>query len=396
MEGASGKRRAVLVLQVEHRSGPWACRSLSHAGYFVIGAARRGAGAVKSRHCDLLVEVAPPASAPSDFLHDVERLCAEHDVVAVTANDGEGVTQMLATQAWNRGSTVFVGPSAVQYDAVCDKANLYGTATAAGLATPLSTAVTREGAGAAFPPLPSIVKPRVTQTSTGQRLVSRRAVLVETEAEREEAVESMVGDTGGAVVEERIVGPAWRTHFVTDGQRMAYVPVQTVRSSPETAGMSSVQTVPADVPEGLEEASARLIGHLGYRGPGSFQFLERDGVLYLHDVNLRFPSSLAMTMLAGLDMPRMAVEVALGGRVEPIVPRAGVRYVWLEGELRNLRDRRRAGQPLRSRAEILAEIGLGLVLPGRAIDEIIPTDPRPTAATLLRYFRARKDWEQVG
>jgi carbamoyl-phosphate synthase large subunit len=383
-------------LQVEHRSGPWACRSLSRAGFFVIGAAGRGSGAVRSRYCDRLVTVAPPAQAPADFLGDVERVCVEHDVVAVLTNDAEGVTQLLAKEPWNRGSAVFVGPTAFQYDAVCDKGNLYGTAAAAGLATPAATAVTSDGAESPFPPLPSIVKPRITRTSTGDGLVSRRAVLVTTEAERDEAIRSMIAGTGGAVVEERIVGKAWRAHFVTDGSRMAYVPVQTLRSSPEEAGMSSVQTVSEAVPAGLEDAAAKLIGHLGYRGPGSFQFLERDGVLYLHDVNLRFPSSLAITMIAGLDMPRLAVEVALGGVVEPIVPRADVRYVWLEGELRNLRDRHRVGEPLRRRVEIMAEIALALVLPGRVVDEIMPADPRPTFATLGRYLReARKPWEPV-
>jgi hypothetical protein len=93
-------------------------------------------------------------------MRDVERVCREHEVIAVLANDAEGVTQMLATQPWERGEAVFVGPS-VQYDAVCDKANLYGTATAAGLATPASATVDGAGHGA-LPPLPSIVKPRVT------------------------------------------------------------------------------------------------------------------------------------------------------------------------------------------------------------------------------------------
>jgi predicted ATP-grasp superfamily ATP-dependent carboligase len=386
-ETGSSEPRPVLVLQVEHRCGPWACRSLSRAGFFVIGAVGRGSRAVRSRYCDRLIEVAPPARAPEEFVRDVERACAEHRVVAVLANDAEGVTQMLANQTWEQNGSVFVGPTAVQYQSVCDKANLYATATAAGLSTPASATVTDAGPESAFPPLPSIVKPRVTQTSTGTSLVSRSVVAVATELERDEAIRSMVADTGGAVVEERIVGTAWRTHFVTDGDRTAYVPVQTVRSSPEDAGMSSVQVVPDAVPAGLEAAAATLIRHLGYRGPGSFQFIERDGVLYLHDVNLRFPSSLAMTMLAGLDMPRLAVEVALGQPVEPVVARSHARYVWLEGELRNLRDRRRRGDSLRRRAEILVEIALGLVLPRRVVDEIMPRDPLPSLAALVRFVR---------
>ena len=58
-----------------------------------------------------------------------------------------------------------------------------------------------------------------------------------------------------------------------------------------------------------------LVGHAGQQAgqdvrgaqTGSVQFLERGGSFYIHDVNLRLPASVAVSIKAGLDMPALAV-----------------------------------------------------------------------------------------
>jgi predicted ATP-grasp superfamily ATP-dependent carboligase len=154
--------------------------------------------------------------------------------------------------------------------------------------------------------------------------------------------------------------------------------------------MSSVQTVAAVAPAALVDASRELIAALGYRGPGSVQFIERAGTFYVHDVNLRLPSSVAVSILAGLDMPRLAVEAALGRRVDlrSVEIRAGVRYVWLHGELRTLVRRIQAREPLARVWEIAADILLALVSPHRVLDQLVLSDPLPTLALAGRAVRA--------
>jgi len=220
-------------------------------------------------------------------------------------------------------------------------------------------------------------------------LIRRSAIVVNTTAERDAAVAEVCAATGGAVVEERIVGTNWRAHFVADVGHLAMVPVTTIRSSPEDAGMSSVQAVTRLAPPELRRASEQLLEFLEYQGPGSFQFIERDGRFYLHDVNLRLPSSVALTMLAGLDMPRLAVEVALGRSADlgSVRIRQNVRYVWLHGELRNLANRVRERQPLRRVWEIASEILLAALSPRRVLDQFVLTDPLPTLALAARGLR---------
>jgi carbamoyl-phosphate synthase large subunit len=329
---------------------------------------------------------------PDVFLEEVERICVEHSIDVVMSNDDEGITQLLATSLPSPGGAVFVGPTADQYNSVCDKGNLHETAREAGLDAPAFAYADEAGYAPDWPPLPSIVKPRTTQTRTASSLIQRSAIVVNTPAERDAAVADVCAATGGAVVEERIVGTAWRAHFVADRAHLAMVPVTTVRSSPEDAGMSSVQAVPAHAPPELRRAAQQLLEFLDYQGPGSFQFIERDGRFYLHDVNLRLPSSVALTMLAGLDMPRLAVEVALGrdAALDSVRIRTSVRYVWLHGELRNLANRVRERQSLRRVWEIAAEILLAASSPRRVLDQFVLTDPLPTLALAARGLRGLK------
>jgi biotin carboxylase len=385
-------RGTVLVLQVGNRSGPWACRSLARAGFRVVGTHERGRVAGRSRYCATPLRTASAVEAPEAFLADIERICREHAVDAVLSNDDEGITQLLAAEGHRLGTAVFVGPTREQYDRVCDKARLRETARAAGLDAPEGATVDSTGATTSWPPLPSVVKPRTTQTQVAGELIRRSAIVVTTPEEREAAVQEICSVTGSAIVEERIVGTAWRAHFVGDGSEVAIVPVTTVRSSPEDAGMSSVQTVAATAPPTLVEASRKLIAALDYRGPGSLQFIERDGKFYVHDVNLRLPSSVAVTMLAGLDMPRLAVEVALGLPVDlrTVRIRAGVRYVWLLGELRTLARRIRAHEPLPKIWEVASDIVLAFASPRRVLDQFVLTDPLPTVALAARGLRALK------
>jgi carbamoyl-phosphate synthase large subunit len=346
----------------------------------------------RSRYCRAPLRTSSAVATPDIFLEEVERICVEHSIDAVMSNDDEGITQLLATDLPSPGGAVFVGPTADQYDRVCDKSNLHESAREAGLDTPAFAHADEAGHAPDWPPLPSIVKPRITQTRTSGGLIRRNAIVVNTPAERDAAVAAVCAATGGAVVEERIVGTAWRAHFVADVGRLAMVPVTTIRSSPEDAGMSSVQTVPALAPPELHRASQQLLEFLDYQGPGSFQFIERDGHFYLHDVNLRLPSSVALTMLAGLDMPRLAVEVALGrsASLDAVRIRSGVRYVWLHGELRNLANRVREREPLRRVWEIASEILLAALSPRRVLDQFVLTDPLPTVALAARGLRGLK------
>ena len=81
----------------------------------------------------------------------------------------------------------------------------------------------------------------------------------------------------------------------------------TIRGAPVSRACSAPHP-----PDGLESAIERLFGDVDYRGPATISFLERDGRLYVHDVNLRLGASVGLMVGSGFDLPRRAVEAALG------------------------------------------------------------------------------------
>lgn len=388
MSTGTEPRATILCLQVGTRTGPWSCRSLTHADFRVVGAHEPGRFAGRSRYCRSPLRTPPPERSPDEFLHAVDEICTTQRIDAVLPGDDERVTQLLATRLPRPGGAVVVGPTAEQYTKVCDKGNLHESARQAGLDTPRAVIVGSTGAEGEWPPLPSVVKPRKMPVDPGGGL-KRSVFAVETATERDAAIATLRATAGDVIVEEQIRGRFWRLHFVTDGAEFASVPVVTLRSFPPGAGMSSVQAVPKSAPPPeLLQATQRLIAYLGYRGPGSFQFIERDGRLFIHDVNLRLPSSVALSILAGLDMPRLGVEVALGLHppLSSIVTQTGVRYAWLYGELRNL-QRRLASREAGPALEIVSELFLAVTSPRRVLDQFVLSDPLPTVALAARALR---------
>src|SRR5690349_14820228 len=224
------RQATVLVLESGTRAGPWSCKSLRHGGYRVVGATTAGAGRSAERYCDAVVELPLLELSISRYLERLGAVCDELDVAAVFPCDHEGATQLLSTQP-ALARAVPIAPDQAQYAALCDKTGLDGTAATLGVDRP-GTWVIDTVELTELPTLPCIVKPGATQTLVSNRVVHRSAVLAATEAELQAAVRDVVGATGSAVVEERIVGRHWRIHFAASAAGFRGVPVTTVRSYP--------------------------------------------------------------------------------------------------------------------------------------------------------------------
>lgn len=367
-------RPTVVVGAVTGRAARSACRSLQRDGFRVVGTFgdRRGLDAGGGPFCDVVHALANPRDDGSVFANGLLDIVAKEQADVVMQTDNEAATEVLA-RLHGRTSAAVVGPDTRQYSLLCDKAILPETAKAAGLASPATVHVDAGGAHGPLPPLPCIVKPATVVTGPGWGDRHRSASVAHTEQERDELVREFVESIGAAVVQEQVVGKAWRIHFVAAPSRFAALPVLTRLSYPRDAGMSTVQWVPESAPETIFTHAERLIRHVGYVGPGSVQFLERAGSFYVHDVNLRLPSSVAISIKAGLDMPALAARCALGRHdaLDHVRLRRGVTYVWLGGEARalrsGLRSPRRAPRALATFAGLVASAALR---PGDVLDYV--------------------------
>lgn len=139
---------------------------------------------------------------------------------------------------------------------------------------------------------------------------------------------------------------------VRDG-RFAAVLGRIERTFPRAAGMPSVIRVLAREGPPVDVAR-RLLDHVDYRGLANVQLFEREGRLLVHDVNLRPPAPVALSIAGGLNLPALAVAAVLERPWEPPRTRlAPFTYVSRFDELQGLGADARGRGPVaavRSRA----------------------------------------------
>ena len=383
-------RPPVLVVQVGWRTGPPASRSLVEAGFPVVGGHEHARLIGRTRYCPTLVRYPPPGRDPDGFLDAIRLICERYGVRAVLPLDDDAV-DVLARHGLPAGTTL-VGPTASQLRALGDKWHLGETAELAGLSVPRRALVNRDGRQGDWPALPSLVKPRATSVATAH-LARRKPTIVGTAATRDRAVGHLLQEGVEVLVEEQIRGRAWRVHFVRAAAGVALLTLRSERRFPLHTGQSSVQTVArGDATDQLAVRASRLLELVDYRGPGSIQAFEQDGDLVVHDVNLRLPITVAVTIRAGLDMPRLAVETALGEPLRTPTRLVPATYVGLD-EVRHLVASVRGRDGATPARRIAADLWRGVVRRDFVLDPIDLLDPVPTMLALRQLgIDIRRDW----
>ncbi|MGH9348984.1 MAG: hypothetical protein ACRD26_17135 [Vicinamibacterales bacterium] len=88
----------------------------------------------------------------------------------------------------------------------------------------------------------------------------------------------------------------------------------------------------------LRDPSRRLLAALRWHGVAMVEFRVRpDGTPVFLEINGRFWNSLPLAVAAGVDFPRLLVELGTSGQVPPQPPyRVGVRCRWWLGDVRHL------------------------------------------------------------
>ncbi len=376
----------VLILGAAQRAAQATARSLTRAGFRVVGAWEGGRLAGRTRYCERLVRV-PAAREKPEFVTAVREICERESVRAIVPLSDE-VQAALLTRPEAAGEAVVVGPSLEEFRRLGDKVGLLETAAVAGVGKPLTAVITSADELRELPPLPGYVK---VATCIYAGRPAGRPVRVTERAECERVVKQWTDRGDTVLVQEEIGGVHWRFHFVRGRRCCHQVAARQLGDQPYRVGQSTVLEFCAMPPE-LARISRRLLDVAGYRGMGSIQWIERDGEWFIHDVNLRIPAAVAGTIAAGLDMPRLGVETALGGEPASAETLARhVRYVWFPGELAALRDALCGAPSGRSPRQIAGSLLLGTVSPRRRLVPFDLTDPLPTIASITALVRRRRE-----
>lgn len=165
---------------------------------------------------------------------------------------------------------------------------------------------------------------------------------------------------------------------VWDDRFLAVCHQEYLRLWPSRAGVAAAAvTVDAD-PE-LEHAVLRLLR--GHSGVFQVQLIDR----FVLDVNPRVYGSMPLAVSAGANLPLLACDAALGKVPDAVTrSRPGMRYRWLEGDLRNAVAELRRGDA--GFSEVMRR-----VLPQRRTVYSVESlrDPRPTWTRVRAVASAR-------
>lgn len=335
--------RALIVEDGYQRGALAAGRALARSGWTVGIASPRPGLASSSRATARWHEAPPPEAGEERFLEAVRgAIHAGGYEIVFGAGDGEVVALSAGRESLR---AIVPYPEHEIVLRAVDKVRLAEAAAAVGLGVPETVPADEATLGAVDGPV--IVKPRLTTVPGAHGGALRLRAVLASGAEEASRHANYLRSAGAEPLLQDYV-PGALTALIVLADR-ASRPVVTVQQRAEAIWPSevggSVRARTEAIDEQLEVLVAGLLAELGWFGLAQIQFQsDGEGEPMLIDLNGRFYGSMALALAAGPNLPAIWAALATGRR-SPVVllPRAGVRYHWLEGDLRRALRERRGG-----------------------------------------------------
>jgi predicted ATP-grasp superfamily ATP-dependent carboligase len=334
--------RALIVSEGRSRAALAAVRALGRAGWDVgVASPARPDLAATSRWARRWHEVPLPEVDAEAFLDAAATASRGYEVVF-----GCGDAEVLALSAGRDllGATVGYGPHESVVRAL-DKLELGRAAGRTGLATPRTVPATPEHLNELEGPI--VVKARLHWSPDSKRAPARQVALIAAGRQEASRRAAEILDSGGdPILQELVAGRLLSLTTLIDGDGRPAAQVQQLadRVWPlPMGGAARARTVAVD--RDLAERVRRMLADLEWRGLAHVQFLvPDDGPPRLIDLNGRFYGSMALAIAAGPNFPDLWARLATGRPLpKSQAAREGIRFQWLEGDLRRARVERRGG-----------------------------------------------------
>jgi predicted ATP-grasp superfamily ATP-dependent carboligase len=373
--------RALILDGRGARASLAATRALAADGWRVGIAAPRPDGlAVASRRVAAFHEVPLPEHGEEAFVGALARAVTAGGYEVVFASSDVDVLALSRLRARLPAVVPFPEDEALRRG--LDKLELTRAARQAGLVAPRTV----DGLGTELPP-PVVVKERVHgDVAHGGRADTVVPEVMDDRGAVRDRVAEIRARGGQAIVQELVAGRLLAFTVVCDREHriVARVQQEAMRTWPGDVGSSArARTVAID--ESLAAGVQRLLADLGWFGLAELQFLApAGGPPHVVDLNPRFYGSLALAVGAGVNLPALWARLATGRPVPERTDAAvGVRYQWLEADLRQARQDRRGGSV---RADAMDSLRWSI---GACHSIWRADDPRPAARAAGALLRAR-------
>lgn len=229
------------------------------------------------------------------FVDGIVRLVRD-DLIDVVFSTVDVELPPLARRREELAPAVLAAPTIQTLDVTLDKYEL-AERCAPLLRVPVTSLLTEEGIAEQWL-FPVIVKPRRGAGSRGVRVVPDRAAL------------ESIGVDESLIIQEMLPGDEYSVDVIAgaDGSVIAAVP--RTRTRVDSGVSIAGRTVHS---EELESTAAAVALAIGLTGVANVQLrYDRNGIPALLEVNPRFPGAMPLTIAAGVDMPSLALDLALG------------------------------------------------------------------------------------
>lgn len=333
--------RALIIEDGSARSALTAVRSLKRAGIDVAVASPRRGLAARSRYC-LGWHQVPPAHF-DDFLSELARVCEQHRYeVVLPAGDVE-----LIAVSHGRSSlpTQVPLPPHEVVEGVVNKLRLAATMAGTDVAMPATAEATETFLESADYPI--ILKPDL-QWAPGRPPPSARLdvrVLTGRETAKQRAAELRADGAvpvAQPVVSGRLVALA--AVVAKEGDLRTVVAQEATKMWPPGRGISAAATTIDAEP--FRPLLTEIVRATGWIGLLQAQVLRQGSEAVLIDINVRLYGSISLAVAAGANLPALWVHTATqppSHRTDGFQAPAGVRYQWLEGDLKRAFRQRERG-----------------------------------------------------
>jgi biotin carboxylase len=341
----------VLVLG-DYRQTITVVRSLGRAGLQVIlGHEQAHSSTALSRY--VAAERRLDASSPERYCESVEAILRQ-DRPDIVLPVGESELRRLLRSGRQPlpSLATWVMPEASTVLRCFDKRAMYHLVTALGIPAPAwrpysgVLGALRDARELGYPVV-------VKRKDSSAMLRGTNAVICRSAAELEKFVMDVQSDPdiGTLLLQKCASGQRHNCHFAAShGRIVAFFQQKVLRTDGRDGtgiGIEGVSVAP--LPE-LRACCEKLLDHLEYSGIGCIQFLvdESTREIAFLELNARMDSTAALPYALGVDFPRMAVQIAMGERVNaPEHYPIGKRYYYLYGAF-NLWLAHRREVPFRS------------------------------------------------
>jgi predicted ATP-grasp superfamily ATP-dependent carboligase len=336
----------VLVTGADQHQGLAVIRGLGLAGIPVVaaGAERRSIG-FASRFARATAQYTSPFASPRGFVADILRT-VQHTGAALIIPTVESTLVVL--NEWRDTVERYAALAAPPREALefaIDKGATLELARRLGVPAPRTVhgrTTDDVMAGAAQLRFPVAVKPRGhgLHASTANRL-GFKVRYAKTPDELRERLRPFARDARALLVQEYAPGVGRCVAAVCrHGEPLALFAYSRDREFPLSGGVSVVRkSIPLE--PRLAGYATMLLHHIGWHGVAMVEFKYDPGAdrYTLMEINGRFQASTALSLDAGLNLPRLVAALYGIGEPGPIRPyRVGLEERWLRGDLLALRD----------------------------------------------------------